>query len=226
MPKSATLAEIESYAGDVLKNDVLCELPSCPRCGTGSDLFKRHEHRRRGFRILLDMIIKVVVCFVIRWKCPACKKTFTQQPPFALPLKRYTCDTILGLSELHLEDDTSSYRRSVLEDGASFLYAPAAKDDLPSGRELAHSTLYQWITSVSTMQEVLRGAQDILLQQDPVSTIHHELAAIEVSPRKYVKAARESILKRCRQLIHLEAKFRAVFSVSIFPRFAAQCGWR
>jgi len=154
MPKSATLAEIESYDRDVLKRDVtLCELPSCPRCGTGSNLFKRHEHRRRRFRILLDMIVKVVVCSVIRWKCPVCKKTCTQQPPFALPLKRYTRDTILGLIESHLEDDTSSYRRSVLEDGASFLYTPAAKDDLPSGRELAHSSLYQWITSVSTMHD-------------------------------------------------------------------------
>jgi len=32
--------------------------------------------------------------------CPACNKTFTEQPPFALPFKRYTSDTILDRSTL------------------------------------------------------------------------------------------------------------------------------
>lgn len=225
MASSASRTEIEKYSDDVLKNRVRCELADCCKCGTSPHLFIRHECRLRKFRILYNMLVHVVVCLVIRWKCTGCKKTFTQQPPFALPLKRYTRETILDTSGSYLEDEKSSYRKSVREEGASFLYASTAGNDLPTSKELAHSTPYRWITSLSSFKEIPRRTLDLILQQEPDSPICRVLASLMVSPNKFVKAARESVLKRCRQLIHLEVKYRVVFGVSIFPCFATRCGW-
>ena len=193
MSWSVTRAEIESYAEDVLRHKIQCNLPSCQLCHTPSSLFMRHQARPRRFYILSDMLVQVVLCLVIRWRCSGCKKSFTQQPPFAFPRKRYTRESILEFSGCYLEEKASSYRAAVLEESVSFLHAPATKEDPISGKELAHSTLYRWITSLGHMKEVLRCAQDLILQKDPTSSVYRDLASFEVSPRKYIKPAREWI---------------------------------
>jgi hypothetical protein len=171
------------------------------------------------------MLVHVILCLVIRWKCPTCKKSFTQQPPFALRNKRYTRETILDFSASYLEDEASTYRKAVLDEGVAFFHASTTKEDPITNKELAPSSLYRWVTSLGGMMEVLRCAQDLILQKNPASSICRNLAALEVSPKKYIKIARESVLKHCIRLIHLEAEFRAVFHVSIFPFFATKCGW-
>ena len=221
-----TRADIESYSYDVVRNKIRCGMPSCPVCNTHPSFFKRHQARSRKFRILCDALVQVVLCLVIRWKCPGCNKTFTQQPPFALPGKRYTRDTILDLSGCYLEDETATYRSAVLEDGIELFHASTSGEDAPSYKTLSHSTPYRWITTLGGLKEILRRAQDVILRKTPASTVCRDLAALEISHKKYVKAAREGVLKRCRRLIHLEAQFRAAFQVSIFPFFATSCAWR
>lgn len=225
MSSSVTGAQIESYSNDVLRNKIHCDLPSCPGCNTPSTSFRRHQARTRRFYILCDMLVQVILCLVIRWKCPTCKKSFTQQPPFAFRNKRYTRETILDFSASYLEDDASAYRKAVLEEGASFLHASTTKGEPHTSKELAHSTLYRWITSLGGMKEVLRCGQDLILQMNPASSICRDLAALGIAPKKYMTAAREGVLKRCRQLIHLEVEFRATFHNSIFPFFATKCEW-
>jgi hypothetical protein len=226
MSTSATRAEIESYATYVLRNKIRCELPFCLVCNTQPTSFKRHQARPRKFRIRCDMLVQLALCLVIRWKCPGCNKTFTQQPPFALSRKRFTRETILDTSGYYLEDEASTYRKAVLEEGAEIFYASTTREDTPGYKTLNHSTPYRWISSLGGFKEILRYAQDVILQKDPASTVCRDLAALEIAPQKYVKAAREGVLKRCRQLIHLEAKFRATFHASIFPFFATSCAWR
>ena len=223
---SATPAEIEQYRDDVLRNKVRCELPRCPVCETSPDLFKRHEARSRKFYILCEKLVQTVICLVIRWRCPGCRKTFTQQPPFAFPRKRYTRESILDFTTRYVEDEAATYRTTVLDDeGMPIFHASSAEGNAPDYRGLAHSTLYRWITTVSGFKQILRTAQDLILQENPASTVCRELAALEISARKYVKAGRESVLKRCRQLLHLEVRFRTTFFASIFPLFATRCGW-
>jgi len=225
MSSSVTRTEVESYASNVLRNKIRCELPSCPICQTPPTLFRRHQARPRKFYILCDMLVQVVLCLVIRWRCSGCKKTFTQQPPFALPFKRYTRETILDFSGCYLEEEASTYRTAVLEEGMPIFHASTTREEPINGKELAHSTIYRWITSLGGLKEVLRCAQDLILQKNPASSICRDLASLDVSPGKYVKPAREWILKRCRQILRLEAKFRATFGASIFPFFATRCAW-
>ncbi|NTV58331.1 MAG: hypothetical protein HGA74_13775, partial [Deltaproteobacteria bacterium] len=125
-----------------------------------------------------------------------------------------------------VEDQAATYRSTVLdEDGMSIFHPLASEGDTTRYKSLAHSTPYRWITTLSGFKEILRSAQDLILQQNPASTVCRDLASITIPARKYVKAARESVLKRCRQILHLEARFRATLLASIFPLFATGCGW-
>jgi hypothetical protein len=171
------------------------------------------------------MLVQAVLCLVIRWRCPGCKKTFTQQPPFALPRKRYVRDTILSFTGCYLEEEASTYRKVVLEERMPIFHASASGKKTIDDRILAHSTPYRWITGLGGFKEIPRCAQDLILQKNPASTVCRDLAAIDVSARKYVKAGRESILKRCRRILHLDAEFRATFCASIFPFLATRCAW-
>jgi hypothetical protein len=223
---SATPAEIEKYRDDVLRNKVRCELPHCPVCATTPNLFTRHQARPRKFYALFEVLVQTVLCLVIRWRCPRCRKTFTQQPPFAFPRKRYTRESILDFSACYVEDEAATYRTTVSdEEGMPIFHALNAQAETIPYKSLAHSTPYRWISCLGGLKQVLRGAQDLILQKNPASTVCRDLAAIEVCPRKYVDACRESVLKRCRQILHLEAQFRTAFLVSIFPFYATRCAW-
>jgi transposase-like protein len=225
-PSSATRVEIESYRNDVLRNKIRCELPHCPVCETPSDLFRRHQARPRKFYILCETLVQTILCLVIRWRCPDCRKTFTQQPPFAFPRKRYTRESILDFSASYVEDEAATYRTTVSdEEGMPIFHPLTSKGDTTRYKSLAHSTPYRWITTLSGFKQILRGAQDLILQKNPASTVCRDLAAIEVSARKVVKAARESVLRRCRQILYLEVLFRATFLASIFPFHATKCAW-
>jgi Domain of unknown function (DUF6431) len=226
MSASATRAEIERYSDQVLRNTIPCDLPSCFVCDTLADHFRRHEARRRTFRILCGELVERVLGLVMRLKCPGCGKTFTQYPPFALPFKRYTRQTIMSFSDSYLQEEALSYRNAVLNGGMPFFYGSGIREgDAIDDRALAHSTLYRWISSLSGFKEILRSAQDIILQKNPVSAICRRLAALKVSLAKYVKDHREPLLKRALQLLHLEVEYRATFTVSIFPCFATRCRW-
>lgn len=166
--------------------------------------------RPRKFYILCEKLVQTVSCLVIRRRCPGCRQTYTQQPPFAFPRKRYTRESILGFSTRHVEDEAATYRATVLNDeGMPIFHALSSEGNVPGYRGLAHSTPYRWITTLSGFKQILRTAQDLILQENPAPTVCRKLATIEISGRKYLKAARESVLKRCRQLFRLEVRFRA-----------------
>lgn len=177
-----TRSDIETYSLDVLRNKIRCGLPSCPVCNTQPDLFRRHQERPRKFRILCDALVQIVICLVIRWKCPGCNKTFTEQPPFALPFKRYTSDAILDRSGRYLEDDALTYRKTVLEEGSEIFHASTDEGNTPVDKVLSHTTPYRWIASFGGFKEIPRRALDIILQKDPATKVCRDLAALTISP--------------------------------------------
>ena len=234
MSDSASRAEIESYRNQVLQGKISCELPPCPFCGALPDGFRRHEARRRIFYVIGGQWVEIVWCRITRWKCSHCGKIRTQHPPFALPYKRYTRQILMGFSQAYLEDEASSYRKAVpesssgqaLEDGLPIGFASKPGEEEIDERQLAHSTLYRWVTTLGGFKEVLRSALDLILQKNPASAICRGLVSLKVAPSKYVKAAREGVLRRCRQLLHLEGNYRHTFGTSIFPYLATRCAWR
>ncbi len=214
---SATSQEIQNYTEKVRKGKVSCNLPPCPRCNTLSDTFKRHEARQRQFLVVVKQIVHNESGLLIRWKCPACNKSITGYPDFALPYKRYTRQTIMNYSDKYVSDDKMTYRKLVIK-------MPLGYSE--SEKQLEYSTVHRWISTLGRFNEIIRKSQELILQADPASTVCRDMANLSINRNKYQKNDRKKTLFGCRKLLFLEALYPIIFGVSIFPKFATTCGFR
>ena len=214
VPASATVEQINEYTDKVVKGRVACLLPPCPGCDLESRWFKRHEARRRKFHLVVDQMVHVVSGLLIRWKCPACGRTFTQYPDFARPYKRYTLPAIMDLCSRYTEDEGATYRKVVRS------AQPGYRD---SEMQLEHSTVHRWLTYLSRLRTTLARAADLILQAVPCSSACRDSAKLSVGPAKHRSEARKSMLERCRRLFFFEDEYRATFGLSIFPELATAC---
>lgn len=205
--------EIETYSDAVRANTIACSTSFCLLCGEPSEHFKRHEARPRKFRIIVDQLVLIVFCLVIRWKCICCGKTFTQQPPFALPHKRYTTPTLQHYCEAYLSDPDMTYRG---------LFCPNFVGYAETDQQLAHSSVHRWLSSFGRMTDALSRAQDLILQKNPDSTVCRDAAGLTIPARKYRSPARKTILERCLRLFFVNAVFLKTFGRPIFPSFATR----
>lgn len=219
---SATAVQIESYSEKVRKGQNPCGLPPCPHCQITSDYFSQHEKRKRRFFIFAEQIVKVIIGLLCRWKCPGCGKTFTDYPEFAIPYKRYTLPTIMAFTHWYVNDEPMTYRKLVQE--VAIGYESRENGDIDE-RQLAHSTIFRWITTLGDFSEIIRKGQDLINQADPASTICRDLAGLTISAKKYMSSARKKVLHCCRQILHLDAVYRLCFKASIFPKLATACGF-
>jgi len=214
---SASIEEIESYGDDVIKGKIPCKLPACPNCNTDPSYFKRHELRKRQFYGVTKQMIKIVISFLIRWKCSGCGKTFTQYPNFALPYKRYTLPTIAYYCQQYLKKAALSYRKLIKQH--SIGYEKIKNKEV----QLSHTTIHRWITTLGGYCEITRQAQKLILEKNPSLSISRDLSQVFVHPSKYVSKVRKYVLIRCLRLFHLEALYKKTFDISIFPNLATLC---
>jgi transposase-like protein len=218
----ATVSQIENYTEKVRRGQNPCGLPPCSRCQVKSDDFSRHEKRRRKFFVSVEQIVQVVIGMLCRWKCPGCGKTFTDYPEFALPYKRYTLPTIMSFTHRYVNDEPMTYRKLVKEEALG--YENSATGDI-NERQLAHSTIFRWITTLGSFPKIIRKGQDLINQANPASTICRDLAGLAVSIKKYLSIERKKLLRDCRQILHLEVFYQLTFETSIFPKLATACGF-
>lgn len=194
-----------------------CTLPPCSVCDESPENFKRHEARERQFRFLIDQIVHIEPCLVIRWKCPLCIITFTQCPPFALPHKRYLLPTFLFYAHAYVTDPSATYRKLV--DEKPLEYADN------SGQELVHSSVHRWVGALGGMPDLLAHAQDLIMQKNPASSVARDAAGFSVSSRKYRSTERKNLLERAIQLFFVATVFRETFGKLIFPVFGTRSGF-
>lgn len=99
MPPTATIQDIKAYLNRCGKGEITAQdLPPCPRCDIEGHYFKNHSYRERRFLIIVDMVVQPIPCYLLRFRCPGCGKTFTFYPDFAIPYKHYTRQTITGFA--------------------------------------------------------------------------------------------------------------------------------
>lgn len=208
--------QINEYSQRVRAGQIECNLPPCSRCKQGSDSFKRHEARQRIFYTLIEQIITKIFGLLIRWECPVCGKTFTGYPGFILPYKRYVLPVIMAYGSQYTENEQSTYRNILQKNPAGYQ---------KSEQQLDHSTIHRWISSLGSLTQILRKAQDLILQAKPESTICRDLAALSIPSKKYRKKQRAGVLLRARQLFSLEGLYRLIFNTSIFPNLATACSF-
>lgn len=103
MPPTATYQKIKAYQDDVEKNKITPHsLPLCATCRVDSKFFKVHAYRERCFLIIVEMIVRKILCPLIRFKCPGCGKTVTFYPDFAIPINVIPAGRSWGLPRLAL----------------------------------------------------------------------------------------------------------------------------
>ena len=69
----------------------------CTRCESSIG-FTKHEARRRQVRVLVDLTVQIVKITILRWRCVACRRVFTDLPDFpaSLPAVRDALPARLG----------------------------------------------------------------------------------------------------------------------------------
>jgi hypothetical protein len=222
MLHTATPDDIKAYQQQVEKNKITPEsLPDCPRCNVYSTYFKVHAYRERRFLIIVETIITAVFCSLVRFKCPGCGKTLTFYPDFALPNKHYTKDAVAGFAGAYLQHDRLTYQKAVMVENQLPVY-PNSQD---SGKSLAPSTIHRWVSTLASFETTARKALDLILQQNPASSICRDLAQIRMPAEKFRSQARKKILIGAVGLVLTEALFQATFTVSIFTKLARRCAF-
>ena len=219
MPPTATLEDIRAYQEKVEKGKITPHnLPPCLRCNVASEFFKIHAYRERRFLIIAEMLIEAVFCTLLRFSCPGCGKTFTNYPDFAVPHKHYTRPSIMGFAAAYVQSDDMTYQQAVRVDRIPPGYTE-------TDATLAPSTIHRWVGTLGRFAQTCRKALILLLQQDPVSSIHRDLARIIIPKRKYRNDRRRRYLVRCLQLMLIEAFFKISFGTSVFTKLAIGCAF-
>jgi hypothetical protein len=95
-----------------------------------------------------------------------------------------------------------------------------------SDRTLAPSTIHRWITTLAGFARTTQKALDLLLQQNPCSSICRILALLKIPHHKYKSQRRKNILLNCFKLVISEKAFLKTFTTSIFTKFAIRCAFR
>jgi hypothetical protein len=217
---SSILAEVHAHTERVEKNEDRCELAVCPRCGERPEAFKRHALRRRTFLVVVGRLVHSVLSYLVRWKCPRCRTTFTAYPAFALPCKRYVREAILDHTGRYLATDGATYRAAAAVDKMPVFHGSEASriDD----RTLQPSTLFRWITTLGALTRTVRAALH-LIHAAGASDVFRRL--LPVAPRKYRSEARRQRLETTQALRLAEEEYPVLFGRSIFPALATACGW-
>jgi hypothetical protein len=148
---------------------------------------------------------------LIRWKCPVCRRSFSQYPPFAVPFKRFTHETIKSLCLAYLETPGVTYRSAVRDDGMEIAYpechphCDSIEDDDAATAVLSHTALYRWISSIGDLATLKPASSDA--------------SPPNLESAKYRSATREQTLLQCRNVLNQsDGRDAPVETISVHPR--------
>jgi transposase-like protein len=121
------IERIDSYSDRVRKRAVPCAMTVCPHCGldaaSAQTPFTCHGARPRRFLVLVGPYVRKVAGLLARWRCPRCRRTFTDYPPFASPYKAYTLLQMTERAARYISNDWTSYRKGVCSASLPIFYA-------------------------------------------------------------------------------------------------------
>lgn len=216
------LEEIQAFTKAIERGEVSCDVDACLRCGARPASFSRHDASKRIFLVVIGRLVHKVLSVLLRWKCPLCKKTFTTYPAFALPRKRYLRKDVLHFSARYVTEDRTTYRKAATEGGLGVFYNGADEGKIDE-RQFAHTTLHRWFPFLGSLRRTVRDSLRLIREKVPGSGIFRRI--LPVPPWKCRSEERRQVLSATRRLLEVECEFQALFSTSLFPRFATACRW-
>lgn len=188
----ALIDMITKYSAAVRQQSRECRTSTCPHCGFAAAddrRFKLHARRDRIFFVIIGAYVRALQVCLPRWRCPACHKTFTEYPNFALPYRRYLSPQIRQCAWNYMTQADVDYRKVVCQSnlpifhGDDFGSAPdAATEESDNTRALAHTSPFRWITCLACETD---------------DTPRNLTSDFELSRIKYRSAFRRSLLLAC-----------------------------
>ncbi len=187
---------IDDHSERVRNQTVTCGATSCRHCGLDSvsaqQPFAFHGTRTRRFLVLVDSFVCQVGARLARWRCPRCRRTFTDYPPFARAHKAYTLLQMAERAAEYVSDPSTSYRKGVCSGNLPIFYeeppsvgaASLGCVDGGSGvPAMAHTSLFRWVSTLA--DDAQRRSDDIPADFAP-------------APHKFTSEQRRSTLVACR----------------------------
>lgn len=183
---------------------------ACVKCLQHPGFFALHDGRQRSFRFTIRDIVRVFMTMLLRWKCPLCKATFTDYPPFAIPYKRFVRDDIERFSSRYVKREKETYRCVVRHERTAIGY------DQDCERQFEHSTVWKWLRWLGEQEQRLTETLEWIRYHDPSHGIFRELTPI--APKKYRSEKRKHVLEQARMLLLTAREYLDLFKGARFPR--------
>ncbi len=185
---------IEEHTQRILRADPLMPYQQvCKACRSAS--FVRHDVRRREFYWRDELgCSRSCTSWIARWKCLTCKGIFTDYPPFALPEKRYTKESVFDAVQSFCEDDKATYRSP-----------SSGRQASENGVQISSSTLWRWISWMKSRWWIPIWIIDQFLSWYPNSMIHRHWWL--VAPSKARTNERLEVVSHARKFVRLVRMF-------------------
>lgn len=206
---------IKAYHDKVVSANPEMPQGPCVKCLRQPDSFRLHDGRQRSFRFVAGDMVRVVLTILLRWKCPLCRGTFTDYPPFAVPYKRYVRDDIEGFSERYVETDQQTYRSVVRPEKTAVGYENDCQ------RQLDHSTVWKWLGWLGRLEQRLHMMLEWIRYQSPSHGLFRELTPI--APKKYRSERRKRVLEQARLLLRAAGVYQELSLSKTFPGLETRC---
>lgn len=152
-----TLAAYRAHETAIDRGGVECGIGHCPYChhaGNSTAEFRRHAVRVRLVLIIVHRSVLRLPLRLLRWRCPRCKRTFTEYPTFLVPRKQYASPELRKQMTLYRFGKSGGLRRVVRVLGMPIFHSGSARYGMRPGPHppmsvhvLAHTTLYRWLKS-------------------------------------------------------------------------------
>ncbi len=207
--------EIETHKKQVRSGVIPDDLKFCEFCNESLSSLKLHEARFRVFYYIVDCYVYKKESWLGRWRCTACKKTFTYYPEYCLPYKRYVKADILKYCSLYLNNAKISYR-SVVKHGFYVIVHKAAEQTKQSA--FSSTNIWRWQSFLSTRSKVEQKGLQLIREKSSAYQIFREVYTM--SKLKYRTLNRKKELLQALKLLKVEE----IFLTTIFPKFATLYG--
>jgi len=159
------------------------------------------------------MVVEIIESWRVRFRCGHCLKTFTEYPPFALPHKRFVKQDVLAKAEKYLSAEQprcrASYREAIWECQVPLSYAQNQQ-----GRQLAHASVWRWLSWLGSLEEGLQRASQLIFQKDPQADLHWKPHPI--ADHKVRSEGRRQTLQRAARMLDVVETFLRLFGVNLF----------
>src|SRR5207302_4564754 len=106
-----------------------CSVTKCRHCGfspAADRRFSLHARRERVFFVVVGPVVHAIRAWLPRWRCPDCRRTFTEYVSAALTFRRYLLPQIRRCAWNYITQSHVDYRAIVRQSNLPIFHGDAS----------------------------------------------------------------------------------------------------